>query len=58
MPGFTPLPSVGFNESQFAGNQTLHAEVEIRFHFLRRRAVLLCYLEVLLRTFHRPLLPA
>ncbi len=60
MPGFKPLPAVGFNQGQFAALETLYAEIEVRLdiNLNTTGAQVWCDPEVLLRTFQWPLLPA
>ncbi|WP_442496835.1 hypothetical protein [Methylobacter sp. sgz302048] len=59
MPGFKPIPPVGFHESQFNRNEQLMAEIEVRFDIYLNTtgALLWCDPEVLLRNFQWPLVP-
>lgn len=60
MPGFKLIPTVAFNQNQFAGNQVLYAEVEVRLDIYLKQtgALAWCDPEVLLRTFQWPLVGA
>lgn len=60
MPGFTPLPAVGFSQDRFHATETLYAEIEVRFDIYLNNAGagLYCDPRVVLQTFQWPLIPA